>query len=36
MMKGYLTSEGFFGWVEDRYILFPTEEEYYEFIRENS
>lgn len=32
--KGYVTSEGYRGWVGDRYILFATEEEYREYTEE--
>lgn len=33
---GYLTRYGFKGWVEklNRYILFATEKEYYEYLEE--
>lgn len=34
-MKGYLTNSGYFGWVEDRYILFATEQEYLEYLEES-
>lgn len=33
-MKGCLTSQGYMGQVGESYILFPTEEEYIEYIRE--
>jgi len=34
-MKGYLTYSGYYGWVEDRYILFATEQEYLEYLEES-
>lgn len=34
MYKGYVTPFGFMGLVEGRYILFATEEEYYEYMEE--
>lgn len=33
-MEGYYTQYGYMGWVGDRYILFSTEEEYYEYVKE--
>lgn len=33
-MKGYLTKYGYVGYVGDRKMLFATEEEYYEYIKE--
>lgn len=33
-MKGYVVGAGFMGWVEDEYVLFANEEEYYEFMEE--
>ena len=30
-IKGYVTPFGFMGLVEGRYILFATEEEYYDY-----
>lgn len=33
-MKGYSTSNGYMGYVEGRYILFASDEEYYEFMEE--
>lgn len=33
-MKGYLVGNGFMGLVEGRYMLFPSEEEYREYLRE--
>ena len=36
--KGYLVSSGYMGYVEElgRYILFCTEDEYLEYIREGA
>lgn len=34
-MKGYLTNAGYMGWVEDRYMLFATEQEYIEYMEES-
>lgn len=34
-MKGYVTASGYMGLVEGRYILFPSEEEYLEYLEEN-
>lgn len=36
-MKGYLTNAGYYGWVEElkKYVLFATEQEYEEYIRED-
>ena len=34
-MKGYYTQTGYMGYVEGRYMLFVTESEYYEYIRES-
>ncbi len=31
-MKGYVTSSGYMGLVDGRYILFATETEYYEYL----
>ena len=33
-MKGYYTQTGYMGYVEDKYILFASESEYYEYIKE--
>ena len=33
-MKGYQASNGFMGLVDESYMLFATEEEYYEYIEE--
>ncbi len=35
-MKGYAVSDGFMGYVNGRYRLFVSEEEYYEFLEEVS
>lgn len=32
--KGYVTPFGYRGLVEGRYLLFATEEEYYEYLKE--
>lgn len=34
MEYGYLTSNGYFGMVDGQFILFATEDEYYEFLQE--
>ena len=31
-MKGYMTANGYMGFVEDRYMLFASEEEYEEYL----
>lgn len=33
-MKGYATSNGFMGYVEDRYILFASEADYYDYMED--
>ena len=33
-MKGYDTGNGYMGYVEDKYILFASEQEYYEFMED--
>ena len=33
--KGYFIDDGFMGWVGDRYMLFATEQDYYDYIEEN-
>lgn len=33
-MKGFYTASGFCGLVEDRYLLFASEGEYYEYMKE--
>lgn len=35
-MKGYLTDVGYFGWIGERYLLFPTETEYREYLEERN
>ena len=32
-MKGYLVGFGYMGFVDGRYLLFATEEEYYEYLK---
>ncbi len=32
MMKGYYTNSGYCGLVEGRYVLFASEQDYYEFM----
>lgn len=34
MGYGYLTNNGYFGMVDGQFILFATEDEYYEFLQE--
>lgn len=36
MPKGYNTPEGYYGWIpwEDIWMLFPTQSEYYEYLKE--
>lgn len=34
MMKGYYTQIGYMGYVEGKYILFASESEYYEYMKE--
>ena len=31
-MKGYVTSNGYMGYVDGRYILFASDKEYFEFM----
>lgn len=33
-MKGYEVSEGYMGYVDGAYMLFASERDYYEFMRE--
>lgn len=33
-MEGYMTGYGYMGLVDERWILFATEDEYYEYILE--
>lgn len=34
MPYGYGVSSGYYGLIEGEYILFATEDEYYEFLKE--
>lgn len=34
MPYGYSVNNGYFGLVDGNYILFPTEGEYYEYLKE--
>ena len=34
-MKGYITDHGYMGLVGSRYMLFVSEEEYYEYMEED-
>lgn len=31
-MKGYEVASGYMGWVDDSYMLFVSESEYYEYM----
>ena len=33
-MRGYYTNGGYYGKVGDRYVLFASESDYYEFMEE--
>lgn len=33
-MKGYITANGYMGFVDDKYILFASESDYEEYIRD--
>lgn len=33
-MKGYITAGGYMGWVDGRYILFASEEDYLEYLED--
>ena len=33
-MKGYNTSKGYMGYVDGEYILFASDQEYFEFMEE--
>jgi len=33
-MRGYFTSNGYFGYVDGRYMLFACEADYYEYMEE--
>ena len=35
-IKGYTTQSGYMGYVAGKYIPFPTEREYIEFMKENT
>ena len=35
-MKGFLIDVGYFGWVGERYMLFSTEAEYREYMKERN
>ena len=35
-MKGYFTSNGYYGLVDGRYVLFASESDYYEAMEEES
>lgn len=34
MKKGFLTDDGYMGFVEGRYILFASESDYYEYMND--
>ncbi len=34
-MRGYYSTNGFYGLVEGRYVLFASESEYYEMLRDS-
>ena len=33
-MKGYVTSNGYMGYVDGKYILFASDKEYFEFMED--
>lgn len=33
-MKGFITSTGYMGWVNNKYILFASEHDYREYMEE--
>lgn len=33
-MKGYVTSNGYMGYVDGQYILFASDKEYFEFMED--
>ena len=35
-IKGYATQSGYMGYVAGKYILFPTEDEYIDYMKENT
>lgn len=34
IIKGYRTGVGYMGWVGNRYMLFPTKQEYIDYIKD--
>ncbi len=34
MMKGYLVSDGYMGYVDGRYMLFASESDYREYMKD--
>lgn len=34
-MKGYLTATGYMGYVDGRYLLFCSEDDYLDYVRES-
>ena len=32
MMKGYVTASGYMGYVENEYILFASEDDYFDYM----
>ena len=34
-MKGYVTANGYMGYVDGDYVLFASEEDYREYFKEN-
>ena len=34
-MRGYFSTEGYYGLVNGRYVLFASESDYYETVRED-
>ena len=33
-MKGYIVSDGYMGYVNGKYMLFASEEDYFEYLQE--
>lgn len=33
-MKGYYTQTGYMGYIQGKYMLFASESEYYEYVKE--
>ncbi len=33
-MRGYFTTNGFYGWVDGGYMLFASEADYYEYMED--